>query len=154
MKTRIVALAGAVAALTGCGSATDAVTFTAPPSFHEKASVGPFMQVWESAPHTALVLMSLPVAMNLDKAMDQADLKDATVRKRERTTICGNQQAVFIDAQGQMNAGNESGTGRPSEIEFIATNVKGKTYLAFYGRPLHSPADPAAQAAIRNVCPK
>lgn len=148
---RLVCLAGVLALLTACGSATDAITFTAPPSFHPKASVGPFMQIWEAKPHAAIVLMSLPVELDLDKAMDQADIKDARIEKRERITICGAQSAVFAKGQGQESDASENG---PSEVQFLATNVKGKTYMAIYARPLHSAADPAAEAAIRNLCAK
>jgi hypothetical protein len=154
MKARLFLLAGAVAFLAGCGSATDAVTFQAPPSFHSKASVGPFMQVWAAAPHNAIVLMSMPVAIDLNKAVSQADLSDARLQKKERIKICGGtQDALFVVLQGERKL-NDDSTSTPSEIEFLATDVRGKTYMAMYARPLHSPADPAAQAAIRNVCPK
>lgn len=110
------------------------------------------MQMWESAPRNVIILMSLPTALDLDKAMDQADLKGARVEKSERIKICGSQPAIFALVQGETNAGSDS--SRPSDVEFLATNVKGKTYMAMYARPLHAAADHAAEAAIRNLCPK
>ncbi|HET9031126.1 MAG TPA: hypothetical protein VFN49_13220 [Candidatus Aquilonibacter sp.] len=153
MKARLGLLAVFVLALTACGHATDSVTFTAPPAFHEKASFGPFMQIWEGEPHTVLMLMALPVAADLNKAMDQANLKDAKVQKNEHIKICGgSQDAVFAQLEGETTTGSSS--SGPSEIEFLATNVAGKTYMAMYARPLHTAPDSAAEAAIRNVCPK
>jgi hypothetical protein len=157
MKIRVMLITGALALLTGCGSATDSVTFQPPPAFHAKASFGPFMQLWEGPPHTVMMLMSLPVAMDLNKAMSQADLKDATVQKTERMKICGgSQDAIYAEVEGEAktDGSSDSPLGRRSEIEFLATNVKGKTYMALYARPLHSAADPAAAAALKNVCPK
>ena len=152
MNARHALIAGGVALLTACGSATDAITFSAPAAFHAKASIGPFMQLWESAPHNVIILMSLPTQLDLKRAMEQADLKGARVEKNERIKICGSQPAVFAQVQGETNTGSEN--SQPSEVEFLATNVKGKTYMAMYARPLHSAADPAAEAAIRNLCPK
>lgn len=154
MKARLTVTVAAVAALTACGSATDSVTFQPPSNFHSKASFGPFMQMWESGPRNVIMLMSLPVQTDLDKAVREADLKDARVRKNERIKICGgSQDAVFAQIEGESStAGDEP--KQPSEIEFLATNVKGKTYLAMYLRPLHTAADTAAEAAIRDVCPK
>lgn len=143
-------------ALAACGSATDSVTFTAPPGYVSKASLGPFMQIWGGkTPHDVLILMALPVAGDLNKAMDQSSVKGADFKPAQRLTICDNQPAIFAEGHGEMNTGGSSDkTTQKSEIEIIATQVKGKTYLAMYGRPLNAPADPAAEKAIKNVCPK
>ncbi len=154
MKARLFLIAGAVAVVMGCGSATDAITFQAPPSFHSKASLGPFMQVWAAAPHHDIVLLSMPTQIDLDKTVSQADLNDARLQKKERIKICsGTQDALFVILQGESKVDDDS-SSEPSEIQFLATDVRGKTYMAMYARPLHSTADPAAEAAIRNVCPK
>ncbi len=113
------------------------------------------MQVWEHEPHSVLVLISLPVQTDLSKAMSQADLKDGQLQKREQIKICsGSQDALFATGEGESKVGPTDSNSKPSEVEFLATNVKGKTYLAMYARPLKSRADPAAQAAIRHICPK
>lgn len=113
------------------------------------------MQVWEREPHTVLVLTSLPVQTDLSKVLSQADLKDAHLQRKELIKICnGAQDALFAMGEGESKVEPADSISEPSEVEFLATDVRGKTYLAMYARPLHSPADPAAQAAIRNVCPK
>jgi hypothetical protein len=147
----ILAASIAALALSACGSATDAVSFTAPPSFHTKASLGPFMQMWQGKDeHEVLILMALPVQGDLNKAMSQSDLKDADAQK---ITICGNQPAMFAQGEGHSRTGSSSST-ETSKIEVVATVVRGKTYLAMYTRPLKAPADPAAEKAIKDVCPK
>lgn len=155
MKARLPLIMTAVAFVAGCGSASDAVTFQAPPSYQAKASVGPFMQIWSPERHVALVLIALPVQVDLNKAMTQADLKDAHVQKKEKIKICnGTQDAIFTMLEGNAKTDANEPASEPSEIQFLATDVRGKTYMAMYARPLRSTADPAAEAAIRNVCPK
>ena len=144
-------------ALVACGSATDSVTFTAPSSYTSKASLGPFMQIWGGkTEHDVLILLALPVAGVLNKAIDQGQIKSAQLDTTQKITICDNQPAIFAVGKGEMSTGDSSSTSNkePSALEIIATQVKGKTYLAMYGRPLKSPADPAAEKAIKNVCPK
>jgi hypothetical protein len=148
-------------ALVACGSATDSVTFTAPASYTSKASLGPFMQIWGGkTEHDVLILLALPVAGDLNKAIDQSQVKGAEFDKTQKITICGNQTAIFAQGHGEMNTTDSSSSTsstsskEPSAIEIIATEVKGKTYLAMYGRPLKAPADPEAEKAIKNVCPK
>lgn len=143
-------------ALAACGSATDSVTFTAPPEYTSKASLGPFMQMWQGkTPHDVIILMALPVAGDLNKAMDQSSVKGADFKEAQKISICDNQPAIFAEGRGDMNTGSSSDKDtKKSDIEIIATQVKGKTYLAMYGRPLNAPADPAAEKAIKNVCPK
>ncbi len=150
----IFAAAIAAIALTACGSATDAVTFTAPSSFHSKASLGPFMQMWQGKDgRELLILMALPMQGDLNKAMSQSDLKDADAQK---ITICGNQPAMFAQGVGHGHVGvsTSNTTTEPSKIEVVATVVRGKTYLAMSSRPLKAPADPAAEKAIKDVCPR
>jgi hypothetical protein len=142
--------------LSACGSATDAVSFTAPPGFHTKASLGPFMQMWQGKDERELlILMALPVQGDLNKAMSESDLKDADAKK---ITICGDQAAMFAQGVGHGHVGISGTTAststEPTNIEVIATVVRGKTYLAMYSRPLKAPADPAAEKAIKDVCPK
>lgn len=143
----------AASLLAGCGSPSDSVTFQPPASFHQKASFGPFMQMWEAAPRNDLMLLAFPVRMDLNKALEQSNVKDAKVEKSGHTAICDGQDAVYATLRGTMTtAGNRSTT--PSQIEVLVTNVKGKTYMAMYLRPFHEKADPAAQRAIKNVCAK
>jgi hypothetical protein len=153
MKRRTIAAAAAVLALAACGNATDNTTFSPPANFHSAASIGPFMQIWESGPRSVLMLMAMPFKTKIDEAMSQAQIKGSADMKTSKVAICdGKQQAIFASGEGQTSTTSSDKT--PSEIELIVTEINGKTYMAMYGRPLHAPADAAAEAAIRNVCPK
>lgn len=145
-------------ALAACGSATDSITFTAPDGFVSKASLGPFMQIWTGTKdeHQVLMLLALPVKTDLNKAISQAQIKGGSMEEGKPITICGNQVAFYAEGTGEASTGDSSSTKnqKPSKIEILATEVKGKTYVAMYARPLTAPADPAADKAIHNVCPK
>ncbi len=155
MKMRhLLALGVAGAVLTACGSATANITFKAPANYQSKASIGPFMKIWEGpAKGNLIMVMSLPVAMDLNKTMSQSTVKDAHIEKRQDLTICSGQRAIYAEMQGKTSNAGANAT-EPSEIQFIATDAGGKTYMAMYVRPLKTPVDPAASAAIRNLCPK
>jgi hypothetical protein len=149
-------------ALAACGSATDSVTFSVPPGYESKASLGPFMQIWGGKdPRDVLILLALPVTGDLNKAINQSQTKGASFDATQKITICDNQPAIFAKGTGQMTTDSPQSSGtagakktEPSALEVIATQVKGKTYVAMYGRPLKAPVNPAAEKAIKNVCPK
>jgi hypothetical protein len=152
---RLLAVASA-AALAGCGSATDSITFKAPSNFTTAASVGPFMQMWTGPQHSALMLMALPTKIDLDKAVTSSDIKDATIQKQATIQICGNQPAVYVSMIGQretIGSAAPGGAEQKRQIDFLATNANGKTYMAMYMRPVGTPVDTAAEAAIRDICP-
>jgi hypothetical protein len=144
----------ALTALAACGSATDSITFQAPPGYTQAASIGPFLQVWRTSDTQNLItLFALPTKIDLDRAMSQSDIKDAEVKSKGAITICGSQPAVFADIVGESKStGGE--TPHRMRIEFIATNANDKTYMAMYLRPVDAAANPAAEAAIRKICPK
>jgi hypothetical protein len=152
MNARPIAALAAAAALAGCGHAADSTTFTAPPNFRSVASIGPFMQIWEAGPENSLILFALPVKTNLDNAMQQAQVKDVQDMHQSKIAICGGQPAMFMTAQGVASTGAKDSP--PSQIEMVVTDINGKTFMAMYDRPLHAPADPAAEAAIKNICAK
>ncbi len=143
-------------ALAGCGSASDAVTFKPPADYASAAQIGPFMQVWRGPQRGALVLMALPTKVDLDKAMTSSNIKDAQVLKQSSIQICGNQPAYYVSmiGNGETFSASPGVTVEKRQVELIATDVSGKTYMAIYVRPIGSPADSAAEGSIRNVCPK
>jgi len=154
MLRRISALA-LLAPLAACGTASDAITFKAPAGYAQAASIGPFMQIWNTPDkQNVMMLIALPAKIDLDKSTSQSDLQDADVKVKKHVKICGNQEAVYADIVGEAK---NTGTGqapRKMHIEFVATNVSDKTYMAMYMRPLNAPVNPAADAAIRDICPK
>jgi hypothetical protein len=144
-------------ALAGCGSATDAVTFKPPANYASAAQVGPFMQLWRGPQHSSLMLIAFPTKIDLDKAMTGSNFKDAQVIKQSSLQICGNQAGYYVSMIG---SGDSLATSSPGirmekhQVDLIATDAGGKTYMAMYVRPVGSPADTGAEDAIRNVCSK
>jgi hypothetical protein len=155
MMLRRTAELAMLASLAACGTASDAVTFHAPPGYTQTASVGPFVQVWKTTDNAnILTLLALPAKIDLDKALSQSDIHDAEVKAKKNITICGGQEAIYADIVGTMHRGGEDAPAEKGHIEFLATNVGGKTYMAVYVRPLSAPVDPVADAAIHAICPK
>lgn len=145
------------AILAGCGSATDSITFKAPANYTMAASVGPFMQMWKGPQQSALMLMALPTKIDLDKAVTTSDIKGAQVEKESTIQICGNQSAIYVSMIGEreeLGSASPGGAQQKRQIDFLATNVNGKTYMAMYIRPVGAPSDAGAQSAIHNVCAK
>jgi hypothetical protein len=145
-----------LAALAGCGSATDAVTFKAPAGFTSAFSVGPFMQLWTGPQDSALMLMALPKKVDLNQAINSSSVRDAQIEKQAAVKICGNQPALYISMIGTSHTtiGSPAPAAHKSQIDMIATEVNDKTYMAMYMRPVGAPADAAAETAIHDVCPK
>jgi hypothetical protein len=120
------------------------------------------MQLWKGPNETALMLMALPTQVDLNKAVTSTDIKDAEVQKTSKVQICGDQPAIYVSMIGTEST-SFTGSSAPSgtsateekhQIDLLATNARGKTYMAMYIRPVGTPADPAAEGAIHNVCPK
>jgi len=144
-----------LAGLAACGSASDALTFAAPPGYTQAASIGPFVQVWNTADKkNVITLIALPTKIDLDKAMSQSDIKDAQVNEEKHIAICGNQKAIYADIIGESTTGQTGTAPRKMHIEFLATNIGEKTYMSIYLRPVGAPLDGAADRAIHNICPK
>ncbi len=154
---RKVALFAVTAMLAGCGSATDAVTFKPPAGFISSVSVGPFMQAWSGPNQSMLMLMAMPTKINLKQTISNSTVSNADIEKQMTITICGDQSALYADMVGNPQGDKTPAPGAKQQkerIEFLATNVSGRTYMAMYLRPLGAPPDAQAESAIRNVCPK
>jgi hypothetical protein len=155
MKARILAASAALAALAGCGSPTDNTTFAPPASFHSIASIGPFVQMWQSGSDQMLMLFAMPVKSDLHDAMSQANVKDIAEMNTETIKICdGKQQAIFVTGDTVGKTSSDGKTTKPQKLEMILTDISGKTYMAMYMRPMQTPADTAAEASIKNLCTK
>ncbi len=148
-------------AVAACGSVTDSVKFNVPPQYESKASFGPFMQIWETPDKkSTMMLMAFPGKADVNKALTDAKVTDAKVKKHERITICGNQPADFVQAEGTTGTSVSIGMGagqsmkNNSNVDVLVTVANGKTYIALYAWPLNASADPQAEAAVRGVCSK
>jgi hypothetical protein len=150
---------GLAVALAGCGSATDATSFTAPPGYTSAVSIGPFAQVWRGPKHGGIVLTALPTQIDFNKITESSDVKDAQILKDQPVKICGNQDAHYLSMIGESETA-QSQTSSPGteeakqRIDLIATHLNGKTYMAMYIRPQGTAEDPAAEAAIHDICAK
>jgi hypothetical protein len=144
-----------ISVLAGCGSATDAVTFKAPAGYTSAFSAGPFMEMWMGPKEHAVMLIALPKKIDLSQAVTNSSVQDARVEKSQPVKICGAQPALYISMVG---TGQSLGTPAPAaekrQIDMIATVVNDKTYMALYMRPVGAAADPAAESAIHQICPK
>jgi hypothetical protein len=146
-----------IGALAGCGSATDAVTFKPPPGFTPSVSVGPFMQAWSGPNKSMMMLMAMPTKMDLQKTISSSTVSNARIQKQSTIDICGNQPALYAQMIGNRQGSESPAAGakdQKEQIEFLATNANGKTYMAMYLRPLGTPLDSKAEAALHNVCPR
>ncbi len=150
---------GVAVALAGCGSATDATSFTAPPGYTTAVSIGPFAQVWRGPKGTrsGIVLTALPGVVAFNNITESSNIKDAEILKDQNVKICANQDAYYLSMIGESpetESGSAGGAGGKQRIDVIATHLNGKTYLAMYVRPMGAPEDPAAESAIHGICPK
>ena len=147
-------IVAATAVLAGCGSATDSVTFEAPSSYTQTASIGPFMQIWSGPNQNRLMLMALPTQMDIHKAVSSSNVQDAHVEHEAQVEICGHQPAYYVSMIGTSSDPGGTGPKARHQVDFLATAANGKTYIAMYFRPVGTPADPSAERAIHDVCPK
>jgi hypothetical protein len=151
---RSIAIAAAVVVLAGCGSAADSVTFEAPSGYTQTASIGPFMQIWSGPKQNRLMLMALPTQVDIHKAVSNSNVQDEHVEQQAQIEICGHQPAYYVSMTGTSSDPAGSGPKTRHQVDFLATAANGKTYIAMYFRPVGTPADPSAESAIHNVCPK
>lgn len=157
MNHRTIAFVTTAALLTACGSASDAVTFKAPPGYVAQVSIGPFAQTWQGPHDGVLMLMAIPKPLDLNKPLQTAPIASGKIERDEAIAICGNQPARYAEMTASkvvVGSATPDAEDRPEAIDFVATAIGGKTYMAIYIRPVGTAADPAAQAALRNVCPR
>ena len=106
------------------------------------------------------MLMAFPGKADVNKALTNAKVTDAKVKKHERITICGNQPADFVQAEGTTGTSVSIGMGagqsmkNNSNVDVLVTVANGKTYIALYAWPLNASADPKPKpqcaASVRN----
>jgi hypothetical protein len=142
--------------LTGCGlqaSPADALQFHPPPGWQSSPGILGFMQFWRPPvdDREVLMLFKSPKPLQPSEVFSNArmsdTLKDATIDRRESIVICGHQPATYFQLHGTSSRGD-------SRAEMVMTNISGAGYFALYARPLVVPPNPAAQAALRELCAK
>lgn len=163
MKRRVaIAAMFTATAFSACGSVSDSIDFRPPAGYESKASLGPFMELWESPDkRSAIMLMQVPTEVDIDKALNSANVKNSKITARKRITICGHQPAMLLGMTGtttgsnvKIGIGEGSSKTENSDIDFVMTHLDGKSYFSMYARPIHTVADPSAENAIRGLCAK
>jgi hypothetical protein len=112
------------------------------------------MQFWRSPSDDREILMLIksPKPLKADDIFSDARLKDtlknATVERRASIVICGTQPATYVQARGSSSHGGDD------FVDLVLTTLRGNSYLAMYVRPISSPTNPSAEAALRELCTK
>ena len=152
MKRAIVAALFASAALSGCGSVTAGIDFKAPAGWTATPSILGRMQAWTKKAadnkDVDMIMLIRGSGSNIDlKNIPQAGVGTISTVKQSTIAICGDRKAQFL-------TGSASGhTGQKQTMEMVSATVGQDGYIAMYIRPESEPADPAAEAAIRSLCP-
>lgn len=112
-----------------------------------------FMQFWRTPDdREALILFKSPTQLTANDVFsnDQMKdtLKDMQIEQRHPIQICGNQPATYVRGRGTSpKRGDE-------DVEMVFTTINGASYFALYTRPIGATPNFAAQAALRELCPK
>jgi len=155
--TRAVA-ALAVLAATACAlsaSPADSLQhFQAPPGWRSSPGILGFMQFWRPPSNDREVLMlfkspkPLKAADVFSNAQFDDNWKDVVFEKHAVIQICGGAPATYVEARGTSSKGGDE------RVEIVLATRNATSYLAMYARPLEGQANPTAQAALRELCPK
>lgn len=153
------ALAGCalLIATAGCGltsSPAEHLTFKAPAGWQGTPGVMGFMQLWRApgSSDQVLMLFKSPKPLKTGDVLNSADLKDTRVVTTQHANICGNQPAEMVTAQGTSQRLTQK--SRNVTMDMVMSDANGTTYIAAYVYPTGTAPDPAAAAAIKELCAK
>ena len=146
-------LCAAMVAATGCGfnsSPADNLTFKPPSGWQGSPGIMGFMQLWKAPNRNdeVLMLFKSPRPIQPSEVFSNADLKDTKVQNVQHITICNNQPAELLTAQGTR------GQGKDSIVDMVMSNAGGATYMAMYVYPVGGAPNGEATAALRELCTK
>ncbi len=144
-------------AVSGCGftsSPADNITFKAPAGWKASPGIMGFMQLWKApgGRDEVLMLFRSPKQISTSDVMSGANVKDVHIESMHHVTICGNQSAEFVKAQG--SAQSVGSKGQSSNVEVMMSNTGGATYMAMYVYPIGGVPNADAAAALRELCAK
>ena len=159
---QVVGSLGMVAAailISGCSGLTQSpahgLTFSAPPGFTSKASVMGVMQVWtHDDGREVLFLMRLPASVDISSALKSADFNDTKILARKSIKICGHQAATALVMAGSHGSTSSTGPRDDDRVDVVSTQASSESLIAIYAYPKTARPEPAAQAALRNLCSK
>jgi len=153
--------------LSGCGffqSPADGIDFRPPNGWYSTPGIQGKYQVWMSRNGEALLLVRLssngknveqlyrPTNATPGERTEYAFKSSQTINnkvlERRTMTLCGNQQSSFLKSVGESK---NDRVRRYTEI--VASHAGAFVYMIMYTRPAAVAADPAAEAALYEVCP-
>lgn len=156
-------LLGIAAVAIGCALALAACAFNASPAqglrfqpplgWQSSPGIMGFMQFWRTPDdRETLILFKSPTPLTANDVFSndrmQDTLKDMQIEERHAIQICGNQPATYVRGRGTSpKRGDE-------DVEMVMTTVRSTSYFALYVRPIGARPTFAAQAALRELCPK
>jgi hypothetical protein len=147
----------ALVTASGCGfgsSPANGLQFHPPAGWRSSPGFMGFIQFWRPPTDDREVLMLFKSPKQLQPSDIFSDarlhdtLKNVTVERRSSILICGNQPARYVEARGS------SARGEQDRVDMVMTNAAGSTYFAMYVRPVTSPTNPMAEAALQELCAK
>lgn len=152
MKRYVLPLFFACVVLAGCGSVTAGLNFKAPAGWTTFSLIGRFQMWIKPSPDKKddaqmLFLVRGQTATTMDfKSLPQAgsnvrDLKSSPIK------ICGNQKAQYVSGVSTSSKNGDM------SLEMVSAPVGDQSFLAMYIRPQAVKPDPAAETAIRSLCP-
>ena len=151
-----VAAVGCALALAACGlnsSPAQGLRFAPPPGWQSSPGIMGFMQFWRTPDdREVLILFKSPRAITPNDVLSNYRMKDTLqgmqIEERRAIEICGNQPATYVRGRGRsVRRGDQ-------DVEFVLTTVRGTGYFALYARPIGATPNSAAEAALREICPK
>ncbi|HEY8298299.1 MAG TPA: hypothetical protein VIG32_09785 [Candidatus Baltobacteraceae bacterium] len=153
---RLVAVAAlAILALAGCGGSAsgDLASFKAPDGWRGGGIGGYSMWISPDAKNGSgevLMLMRLPYrsGSHQDLSMATSQYQHAKVLQRKTIDICGKQPANYVEMAADQK------TGKHENVQLVSTRYNDTVYFAMYARDAGTPANPAANTAIRSLCLK
>lgn len=148
-----VACAPVLAACAFNASPAQGLRFQPPPGWQSSPGIMGFMQFWRTADdREALILFKSPTRLTANDVFSNDRMKDTVkdmqIEQRSPIQICGNQPATYVRGRGTSpKRGDE-------DVEMVFTTVNGTSYFALYTRPIGATPNSAAEAALRELCPK
>jgi len=111
------------------------------------------MQFWRTPDEReALILFKSPKPITANDVFANDRMKDTLqgiqIEQRHAIQICGGQPATYVRGRGSSRKRGDE------DVEMVITTVNGTSYFALYRRPFGARPTFAAQAALRELCPK
>lgn len=150
------AAVGCALTFAACGfnsSPAQDLRFAAPAGWQSSPGILGFMQFWRTPDdREALILFKSPRPITANDVLSNDRMKDTLqgmqIEQRHSIRICGSQPATYVRGRGSSPKRGDQ------DVEMVITTVKGASYFALYTRPIGAVPNFAAQAALRELCPK